>query len=123
MPKAEGGKHPWLSVMEESHHFVVPIENVPVRFYRGLAQDPTVRTLRRHEAEAEQMNLALGGDVAGGLVFRLAVETSVIGGVERVVFLPLRGEEGQAKCVWPVPLDVLAEGTYATLRARRLRVG
>ncbi len=55
------------------------------------------------------MSLALGGDVADGLVFRLAVETNVTGGVERVVFLALRGEEGQAECVWPVPLDVPIE--------------
>ena len=70
--------------MDESHHFVFLIEKVPVRFYRGLAEDPTVRTLRRHEAEAEQMSLALGGDVADGLVFRLAVETNVIGGVDGI---------------------------------------
>lgn len=111
---AEDGKHPWLSVMDESHHFVFLIEKVPVRFYRGLAEDPTVRTLRRHEAEAEQMSLALGGDVADGLVFRLAVETNVIGGVERVVFLALRGEEGHVECFWPVPIDEAPEPARAT---------
>ena len=42
---------------------------------------------------------------ADGLVFRLAVETDEAGAVTRVVFLALRGEEGQAECVWPVPLD------------------
>lgn len=115
---AEDGKHPWLSVMDESHHFVFLIEQVPVRFYRGLAEDPTVRTLRRHEAEAEQMSLALGGDVADGLVFRLAVETNALGVVGRVVFLALRGEEGQAECVWPVPLDTQVEKAKAGAQLR-----
>ena len=102
---AEGRNHPWLRVMDDSHHFVFLIDQVPVRFYRGSADEPTVRTLRRQEAEAEQLGLALGIDAAEGLVFRLAIETGVAGGVERVVFLALRGEAGQAECAWPVPLD------------------
>ena len=101
--------HPWLRVMDDSHHFVFLIEQVPVRFYRGFAEEPTMRTLRRQEAEAQQLGLALGVDEADGLVFRLAIETGVTGNVERVVFLALRGEEGHAECAWPVPLDVLVE--------------
>jgi hypothetical protein len=111
---ADSGVHAWLRVMDDSHHFVFLIEQVPVRFYRGLAEGPTVRTLRRQEAEAEQLSLALGSDVAEGLVFRLAVETNATGGVERVVFLALRGEEGHAECAWPVPLDLApAQGESA----------
>jgi hypothetical protein len=103
---AESREHPWLRVMDDSHHFVFLIEQVPVRFYRGAADEPTLRTLRRHEAESQQLGLALGMDEADGLVFRLAVETNATGGVERVVFLALRGEEGRAECVWPITLDV-----------------
>ena len=73
---AESGAHTWLRVMADSHHFVFLIEQVPVRFYRGLAEDPTVRTLRRHEAELQQLGLALGGALAEGLIFRLAVEAN-----------------------------------------------
>ncbi len=102
-------EHAWLRVMDDSHHFVFLIDQVPVRFYRGLADDPTVRTLRRQEAEAQQLGLALGTDLAEGLVFRLAVETNANGGVERVVFLALRGEEGFAECAWPIPLEVPIE--------------
>ena len=88
----------------ETVSFIFLIEQVPVRFYRGLAEDRTVRTLRRHEAEAQQLGLALGDTLAGGLVFRLAVEANATGGVERVVFLALRGEEGHGECAWPIPL-------------------
>lgn len=103
---AESGTTPWLRILDESHHFVFLIEQVPVRFYRGAADEPTTRTLRRLNGEAEQLSLALGQDVAAdGLVFRLAVETNAQGNVERVVFLALRGEDCP-ECFWPVPLDV-----------------
>jgi hypothetical protein len=115
---AESGAHAWLRVMDDSHHFVFLIDEVPVRFYRGLADDPTVRTLRRQEAEAEQLTLALGGDAADGLVFRPAVETNVSGGADRVVFLALRGEEGAAECVWPIPLDLPAAQGAAGVQLR-----
>ena len=106
---AESRQHSWLRVMDDSHHFVFLIDAVPVRFYRGAADEPTARTLRRQEAETQQLGLALGLDMSEGLVFRLAVETNAKGGVERVVFLALRGEEGHAECVWPIPLEVPAE--------------
>ena len=106
---ADSREHSWLRVMDDSHHFVFLIDQVPVRFFRGFAEEPTVRTLRRQEAEAEQLGLALGTDAAEGLVFRLAIETGITGGVERIVFLALRGEEGRAECAWPIPLDVPVE--------------
>jgi hypothetical protein len=108
---AESGTHSWLTVLDDSHHFVFLIDQVPVRFYRGSADDPTTRTLRRQEAEAQQLSLALGGDLADGLIFRLALEADARGAVERVVFLALRGEQGLAECVWPVPLELpLSQG-------------
>lgn len=100
---AESGRFPWLSVLDETHHFVFVIDGVPVRFFRGDADDPTKRTLRQQEGEAQQLALALGGD-AEGLMFRLALETEADGSVRRVVFLALRGEEGRTECFWPVPL-------------------
>lgn len=103
---AEGGRYPWLGVLDETHHFVFMIEGVPVRFFRGDAEEPSKRTLRQQESEAEQLALALG-DVgsAEGLMFRLAVETGEGGEVRRIVFLALRGEAGHVECFWPVPLD------------------
>jgi hypothetical protein len=117
---AEAGIHPWLTVLDDSHHFVFLIEQVPVRFYRGPADEPTARTLRRQEGEAQQLGLALGEDAAaGGLVFRLALETNERGGIERVVFLALRGED-RTECFWPVPLEVAAQADGATPMQLRL---
>lgn len=102
---AERGAYNWLTVLDQSHHFVFLIEDVPVRFFRGAADEPTARTLRRQMIEAEQLSMALGREQAEGLVFRLALEASAAGDVERVVFLALRGEEGRVECLWPVPLN------------------
>lgn len=103
---AEGGRYRWLAVLDATHHFVFLIDGVPVRFFRGDAEEPSKRTLRQQEGEAQQLALALGDAAdADGLMFRLAVETGEGGEVTRVVFLALRGEEGRVECFWPVPLD------------------
>ena len=109
---AQSGEYPWLEVLDDSAHFVFVIgsngQGVPVRFYRGAADDPTERTLRRQEMEVQQLSLALGEAAAEDLAFRLAVETGEAGRVERVVFLALRGED-RVECFWPVPLELPAE--------------
>ncbi|WP_052403032.1 hypothetical protein, partial [Muricoccus aerilatus] len=119
---AEAGRYPWLGVLDETHHFVFLIEDVPVRFFRGDAEEPSKRTLRQQESEAQQLALALGqGDEAEGLMFRLAVETGEEGEVTRVVFLALRGEEGRVECFWPVPGITDAPAAEPQPRAARER--
>jgi hypothetical protein len=117
---AASGEYPWLEVLDDSAHFVFVIgsngNGVPVRFYRGAADDPTDRTLRRQEMEVQQLSLALG-DAAAGLAFRLAVETSDAGRVERVVFLALRGED-RVECFWPIPLELPPAATGAAEQLR-----
>ena len=117
---AEARTYNWLNVLDQSHHFVFLIENVPVRFFRGAADEPTSRTLRRQVIEAEQLSLVLGKERAEGLVFRLALEAEASGDVERVVFLALRGEEGQVECLWPVPLSDPKEQIAAPEQLRLL---
>lgn len=106
---ADRGTYNWLTVLDQSHHFVFLIEDVPIRFFRGSADEPTTRTLRRQIIEAQQLTMALGEEQAEGLVFRFALEATAGGGVERVVFLALRGDDGRVECFWPVPLDSPAE--------------
>ncbi|WP_424140359.1 hypothetical protein [Roseomonas chloroacetimidivorans] len=115
---AEAGRYPWLGVLDETHHFVFLIHGVPVRFYRGEADDPNKRTLRRQESEAEQLALAMGSDRAEGLMFRFAVETEPDGSIRRIIFLALRGEAGRVECFWPVPLDT-ASGLAGASGERR----
>jgi hypothetical protein len=107
---AASGDHPWLEVLDDSAHFVFVIgsngHGVPIRFYRGAADEPTDRTLQRQEMEVQQLSLALG-EAAADLAFRFAIETGEAGRVERVVFLALRGED-RVECFWPVSLEVSA---------------
>lgn len=88
-----------------------------MRFFRGDAEEPSKRTLRQQESEAQQLALALG-DAGGseGLMFRLAVETGQDGNVARVVFLALRGEAGAVECFWPVPMGDGAGAGAGALR-------
>src|SRR3954464_1764013 len=120
---ASSGDYPWLEVLDDSAHFVFVIgsngHGVPVRFYRGAADEPTERTLRRQEMEVQQLSLAFGEAAAEDLAFRLAVETGEAGRVERVVFLALRGED-RVECFWPVSLEPPA--TTATEAAVQLRL-
>ncbi|MGI4801802.1 MAG: hypothetical protein ACRYG8_48775 [Janthinobacterium lividum] len=108
---AEKRTYNWLSVLDPGNHFVFLIQDVPVRFFRGSADEPTARTLRRQYNEAQQLDLALGEGLAKDLVFRLALEAGAAEGVDWVVFLALRGEEGHVECFWPVPLDEEPEQT------------
>src|SRR3954466_14330794 len=120
---AASGDFPWLEVLDDSAHFVFVIgsngNGVPVRFYRGAADEPTERTLRRQEMEVQQLSLALGEAAAEGLAFRLAVETGEAGRVERVVFLALRGED-RVECFWPVPLELPAAAGGVAEQLRRI---
>jgi hypothetical protein len=117
---AQSGEYPWLEVLDDSAHFVFVIgsngQGVPVRFYRGAADEPTERTLRRQEMEVQQLSLALGEAAAEQLAFQLAVETGGNGLVERVVFLVLRGED-RVECFWPIPLE-LPVGAGAAVQLR-----
>ena len=117
---AEAGTYDWLRVLDDSHHFVFQIDQVPIRFYRGQADEPTTRTLKRQEAESAQLSLLLGQEAADGLAFRFALETAPSGAIERVVFLALRGED-RTECFWPVPLEVASAAPPAG-QAHQLRL-
>ncbi|MCQ8240078.1 hypothetical protein [Rhizosaccharibacter radicis] len=102
---ADEKRYSWLSIRDSSNRFIFRIGEVDVRFFRGSADEPTRRTLRRHGEEARQIALPLHADVTAGLVFRFALEADEAGDIERVVFLALHGEDGHAECFWPIPLD------------------
>ncbi len=51
-------------------------------------------------------------------MFRLALEAGAVEGVDRVVFLALRGEKRHVECFWPVPLDEEPEQVRATGRGQ-----
>lgn len=95
----------WLKVIEGSLHFVFQIGKVPIRFYRGEADNPSPRSLRRNypEIEANQGSLPFAS-VELDWFWRLAIETDISGEVYRVVMVQV-AEGGDTKNPWPIPFE------------------
>jgi hypothetical protein len=99
----EAGSYPWLSALDRSMQFVFKIGEVPVRFYRGAADDPNDRTLRQSFPELQQLQLGFNSSAEGrDLAYRFAVETDLDASISRIIFVGLRGET--AALYWEVPL-------------------
>jgi hypothetical protein len=99
----DSGDAPWLTVLDRTKQFVFKIGKVPVRFYRGPADEPNHRTLRQSYPELQQLAFGFASDAEGrDLAFRFAVETDFDGAITSVKFLGLRGET-PVLC-WEIPL-------------------
>lgn len=100
----ESGEYPWLDVIDRTLQLIFKIGEVPVRVYRGDADEPTDRTLRQSLSELRQLDLLFEEHHEGrDLAYRFAVETDLDGSVLAVKFVGLRGES--AILNWDVPLD------------------
>ncbi len=96
--------YPWLSAIDRSLQLIFKIGEVPVRIYRGDADEPTDRTLRQTYSELRQLGLLFEEQDQGrDLAYRFAVETHIDGTVASVHFVGLRGES--AILNWEVPID------------------
>lgn len=95
---------PWLDVIDPSLHFVFSIGGVPIRFYRGEADNPNPRQLNRRypEIEAQQYAFEFHHEDVQWL-WRMAIETDFDGEVLRIVMVQV-SESGDIKNMWPVPL-------------------
>jgi hypothetical protein len=122
--KASVGQYrAWLSVIENEErirvrkalapavlnpelHFVFGIGGMPLRFYRGLADEQTNKSLKQHYPElfAYQHCLEFVAEPIMDRVLRLAVETDDLGQVTRVVLVQL-DEDGIPHNPWTIPLN------------------
>ena len=103
---AQSGTTPWLNMIDGSRRFIFTIGAVPVRIYRGEANEPTDRTLRQSHSELRQLSLLFPEDHDGrDLAYRFAVETDVDGSVLAIRFVGLRGQSPVLE--WDVPLGGL----------------
>jgi hypothetical protein len=98
----------WLSVVEPGLHFVFAIGGVPIRFYRGEADHPPTRSLRRNypEIQASQLSFDAPGIhvvKATKHMWRLAIETDADGRVFRIVAVAV-SDDGAISSTWDVPL-------------------
>lgn len=109
---ADSGEYHWLDVIDRTLQLIFKIGEIPVRIYRGDADEPTDRTARQSLNELKQLSLLFDAhDDGHALAYRFAIETDVDGSVLTVKFVGLRGKT--AVLNWDVPLDltVSAAGT------------
>lgn len=99
----DSGEYEWLTAIDRSLHFVFMIGRIPVRFYRGEAENPTHRTLHQSHSELRQLELIFNAaDHGKDLAYRFAVETDIDGSVLKIIFVGLRDEN--PVLYWEVPL-------------------
>ena len=102
MAAAGSDDYLWLKIVDSSKHLVFMIGEVPVRFYRGPAEEPTSRTLRQNFPELTQLSMVFSDD-RRDLAYRFAVETHADGTVAEIKFAGLLGETPML--CWLVPLE------------------
>jgi hypothetical protein len=91
----------WLAIIDPTKQFIFQIGDVPVRFYKGDADQPSDRTLRQTFSELNQLAFTFGDEKGAGLAYRFAVETDFDGAITSIKFVGLRGES--RVFVWDVP--------------------
>lgn len=112
----DGGEFVWLTAIDRTLQLIFKIGDVPVRIYKGDAEEPTDRTLRQSFGELRQLEILFPEhDEGRDLAYRFAVETDVDGSVLAVKFVGLRGES--AVLIWDVPLDGLSASAGTVGRA------
>lgn len=117
--EAKSGACPWLTMADESKHFVFRVGDVPTRFYRGDPEDPNHRTRRQSFPELAQLSIAFPEDDVRDLVYRFAVETDLDGQAVAISFVALLGDTVHLN--WSIPIAVAAS-TVELLAERALGV-
>ena len=101
---ALSGRFSWLAVQDDSKHFVFRIGAIPVRFYRGAADEPTARTLQQSFPELRQLSLGFPEEsVERNFAYRFAIETDTDGMILSISFVALLGDSPVLR--WDIPLD------------------
>ncbi len=96
----------WLSILDRSMQFVFAIDGVPIRFYRGEANEPHKRTLQQTFVELKQYSLFSSEELvklSNNPLYRFAVETDFEGSITAIIFVMLDGEDPVV--TWEIPLD------------------
>lgn len=106
----DGDDHPWLTAIDRSMQLIFKIGQVPVRIYKGDADEPTGKTLHQTFGELRQLDFLFSEEDDGrDLAYRFAVETDFDGSVLAVKFVGLKGSS--PAFMWDVPLDAVGTAT------------
>lgn len=101
------GAFPWLSIMDESSHFVFGVHGVPFRFFRGKP-DEAASTRHSTACELEQAQLGMTEILAetateSPSVFRFIVSTDPKGFATGCVFARVTEADGELHDVYRIP--------------------
>ena len=99
----------WLRTTRSGLTFTLYIGDVPVKFYRGKAEDPKANTLRSGvRAMLQQERLAFLEDEISseteGWFWLLAIDTDYDGRVLEVIAMQANAQ-GETRYSWSIPLD------------------
>lgn len=122
---AASGEHSWLRLEVEGLACTILIDGVPVKFYKGDAEHPTDRSLRRGLEQAIlQGKLAFMEDEHAaemeGWFWLMAIETHEDGTVSRIAVLQTN-RAGEIRGTWFIPIDERV--TVATEATNQRREG
>ena len=96
---------PWLKVIKKGLYFVMLIQGVPIRFYKGDIENPTARSLQRLHPELEAQQYIFSFAQEHFVWFwRTVVETDELGKVLRIVVAQFT-EAGDVRNQWTVPIS------------------
>lgn len=98
---------PWLTVLPETHalRFTFTIGAIPVKFYKGVADDVPTKHLNPSFAELRQLNLAFKVDgISPTNLLRIAIEADGSGKTTAVSLVEVE-ESGEPVRVFQIPLD------------------
>ncbi|MFZ6007060.1 MAG: hypothetical protein ACOYU2_05320 [Nitrospirota bacterium] len=98
----ESKKISWLDTIKNGLYFVILIDGVPIRFYKGDVDNPNMRSLHRRypELEAQQYHFSF---YEPEWFWRIVVETADDGKILRIVMLQYT-ESGNSKNLWEIPI-------------------
>ncbi len=97
----------WLKIIDGSLRFIFAIGRIPVRFYRGLADEPNDRTKSQSFNDLRQLSFDFDKDIeiSDEKFYRFAVETDDDGSIMAIKFIVF-DEFSPPYVIWEVPLGV-----------------
>ncbi len=115
----------WLRILAEFEtlRFTFAIDTVPIRFYRGLPDEPPSRYLETTYAEVNQLQMAL--EIEGlrsvDTILRIAVETDPLGDVSQVSLVEL-DEARNITHTYVIPLETTISSNVVPAQSRPIDV-
>lgn len=98
----KSNEYDWLRFHRTDLYFVIFVNNIPIRFYKGRIDKPTARTLRQRYPETTYKQLPLSF-YQPEWFWRIAIETEEDGSVFRIVIAQFE-ESGTSCNTFDIPL-------------------